>query len=115
MQAEPMPRVSSPCSAADVACTNDKVVQGAVTTTRRTMKIAGLALFAVVFTFAFFGWPTNLLEDAATHRAVLAALFITGITLVALEDVLRLDKSAIMLLGILYTIDPYDGNLSKLP
>eukprot|EP00439_Symbiodinium_sp_Y106_P010946 s1039_g1.t1 len=79
-----MPRVSSPCSAADVACTNDKVVQGAVTTTRRTMKIAGLALFAVVFTFAFFGWPTNLLEDAATHRAVLAALFITGITLVAL-------------------------------
>ena len=61
------------------------------------MKIAGLALFAVVFTFAFFGWPTNLLEDAATHRAVLAALFITGITLVALEDVLRLDKSAIML------------------
>jgi len=97
VQAEPMPRVSSPCSAADVACTNDKVVQGAVTTTRRTMKIAGLALFAVVFTFAFFGWPTNLLEDAATHRAVLAALFITGITLVALEDVLRLDKSAIML------------------
>ncbi|CAE7208461.1 NHD1 [Symbiodinium natans] len=125
-----MPRVTSPTSAAGVACTSDKefshlvhkegvllravprpreraqpetrpfpaqVVQGAVTTTRRTMKIAGLALFAMVFVFAFFGWPTNLLEDAATHRRVLAALFITGITLVALEDVLRLDKSAIML------------------
>ena len=29
---------------------------------------------------------------------ILAALFLTGIGLVALEDVLRLDKSAIMLL-----------------
>lgn len=51
----------------------------------------------MAFAFAFFGWPTNLLEDAATHRRVLAALFITGITLVALEDVLRLDKLANML------------------
>jgi len=94
-----MARVASPSptSVAGAACAGDKVVQGAVTTTRRTMKIAGLALFALAFAFAFFGWPTNLLEDAATHRRVLAALFITGITLVALEDVLRLDKSAIML------------------
>jgi len=92
-----MPRVASPASAANVACSGDKVVQGAVTTTRRTMKIAGLSLFALVFVLAFFGWPTNFLEEASTHRSVLAALFLTGITLVALEDVIRLDKSAIML------------------
>ena len=31
------------------------------------------------------------------HRNILAILFLTGITLVALEDVVKLDKAAIML------------------
>lgn len=41
---------------------------------------------------------THIGMISAGHcRKILAALFLTGITLVALEDVIRLDKSAIML------------------
>jgi len=78
-------------------CTGDKAMKHAHTTTRRVTKIAGLALFVIIFLFSFFGWPSNVIEDEAVHRQILAALFLTGIILVALEDVVRLDKSAIML------------------
>lgn len=46
---------------------------------------------------AFLGWPSRVIEDEAMHRNILASLFLTGITLVALEDVVKLDKAAIML------------------
>ena len=43
-------------------------------------------------------WSSLHSRQAYRHgRKILAALFLTGITLVALEDVIRLDKSAIML------------------
>ncbi|CAE7210868.1 nhaD, partial [Symbiodinium pilosum] len=90
----------SPVSVADVTavgCTSEKVTRGLVTSSRRLTKIAGLALFGIVFLFAFLGWPGAVIDDEATHRKILTALFLTGITLVALEDVIRLDKAAIML------------------
>lgn len=79
-------------------CAPDKVVKVATTSTRRLMKISSLILFALVFLFAFLGWPSKVIEDEAIHRNILGVLFLTGIILVALEDVVRLDKSAIMLL-----------------
>lgn len=93
----PAASVASKTTKVDVSCTGEKAVKGAVTSTRRLMKIAGLGLFIVIFVFAFFGWPSNVIENEDVHRKILAALFLTGITLVALEDVIRLDKSAIML------------------
>ncbi|CAE7318927.1 NHD2 [Symbiodinium natans] len=74
-----------------------EVARGLATGSRRLAKISGLALFGIIFLFAFLGWPGFVIEDDATHRGILAALFLTGITLVALEDVIRLDKAAIML------------------
>ena len=53
-------------------------------------------------------WPPDLLLSGSelgeairggSGRKILAALFLTGITLVALEDVINLDKSAIMLVA----------------
>lgn len=35
--------------------------------------------------FAFLGWPSRIIEDEGIHRNILAAMFLTGITLVALE------------------------------
>ncbi|CAK9016597.1 unnamed protein product [Durusdinium trenchii] len=93
----PAASVASKTTKVEVTCTGEKAVKGAVTSTRRLMKIAGLGLFLVIFAFAFFGWPSNVIENDDTHRKILAALFLTGITLVALEDVINLDKSAIML------------------
>ena len=43
------------------------------------------------------GKTGNVQGTMTGQRKILAALFLTGITLVALEDVIRLDKSAIML------------------
>jgi len=51
----------------------------------------------VIFLLAFFDWPNDMIEDKSSHRQVLAVLFLTGITLVALEDFVQLDKSAVML------------------
>ena len=42
-------------------------VKGAVTSTRRLMKIAGLGLFAVIFVFAFIGWPSNVIHHDGAH------------------------------------------------
>ncbi|CAJ1342348.1 unnamed protein product [Effrenium voratum] len=89
-------RVSSPMGS-PVNCSGEKAMEGAVKSTRRITKIVGLALFGVIFLFSFFGWPSNVIEGEAIHGQILAVLFLTGILLVALEDVLRLDKSAVML------------------
>ncbi|CAK9079543.1 unnamed protein product [Durusdinium trenchii] len=88
----------SPVSREAASCAPDKVVKVAATSTRRLMKISSLTLFATIFLFAFLGWPSRIIEDEGIHRNILAAMFLTGITLVALEDVVRLDKSAIMLI-----------------
>lgn len=90
-------RAMSPVEPVQMHCTGDKALKHAHTTTRRVTKIAGLALFVIIFLFSFFGWPSTVIEDETVHRKILAALFLTGIILVALEDVVRLDKSAIML------------------
>lgn len=90
-------RALSPVEPVQMHCTGEKAMKHAHTTTRRVTKIAGLALFVIIFLFSFFGWPSTVIEDETVHRQILAALFLTGITLVALEDVVRLDKSAIML------------------
>ncbi|CAJ1390234.1 unnamed protein product [Effrenium voratum] len=93
----PAASVASKTTKVEVACTGEKAVAGAVKFNRRLMKIAGLGLFAIVFIFAFIGWPSSVIDNDDTHRKILAAVFLTGISLVALEDVIRLDKSAIML------------------
>ncbi|CAK9056731.1 unnamed protein product [Durusdinium trenchii] len=92
-------RVMSPVFVEPVQmhCTGDKVVKATAKSTRRLTKIAGLALFVIIFLFSFLGWPSNVIEDETIHKKILAVLFLTGILMVALEDVLRLDKSAIML------------------
>lgn len=33
----------------------------------------------------FLEWPSRIIEDEGIHRNILAAMFLTGITLVALE------------------------------
>ena len=35
--------------------------------------------------FAFMGWPSRVIDDEGIHRNILAVMFLTGITLVALE------------------------------
>ncbi|CAJ1420209.1 unnamed protein product, partial [Effrenium voratum] len=74
-----------------------KAIKGGVTFTRRVIKISSLSLFLIIFLIAFLGWPSKLIEENV-HRHILAFLFLTGIKLVALEDVIRLDKAAIMLI-----------------
>lgn len=64
---------------------------------RRTVQWAGLGVVAVIFVLAFVNWPTYMIEDHVSHQMIITILFMTGIILVALEDVVRLDKSAVML------------------
>jgi len=69
------------------------------------VQLAGLGVAAVIFVLAFMSWPTYMIEDHASHQTIIAILFLTGIILVALEDVVRLDKSAVMLVfaGTMWT------------
>jgi hypothetical protein len=39
---------------------------------------------------AFLGWPSVVIEDAEIHRSILGVLFLTGIILVALEELLAM-------------------------
>ena len=87
----------SPASREAGSSASEQVVKVAATSTRRAMKVSSLLLFSLVFLCAFVGWPSRVIEDEAIHRNILAILFLTGITLVALEDVVKLDKAAIML------------------
>eukprot|EP00930_Biecheleria_cincta_P091192 TRINITY_DN806_c0_g1_i1.p1 TRINITY_DN806_c0_g1~~TRINITY_DN806_c0_g1_i1.p1 ORF type:complete len:583 (-),score=107.49 TRINITY_DN806_c0_g1_i1:333-2006(-) len=65
---------------------------------RRTVQWAGLGVLAVIFVLAFVNWPTYMIEDHFSHQMIITILFLTAIILVALEDVVRMDKSAVMLM-----------------
>eukprot|EP00439_Symbiodinium_sp_Y106_P040706 s363_g5.t1 len=112
-------RGQSPTAVPEVStgCGSEKVARGIATGSRRLTKIAGLTLFGFIFLLAFLGWPGALIEDDATHRKILASLFLTGITLVALEDELSkglTDVGSVILfllpaMGIVESIDHMDG------
>ena len=46
-----------------------------MTSTRRLMKIAGLGLFAVIFVFAFIGWPSNVIHHDGAHMSKRSSRF----------------------------------------
>ena len=61
----------SSVEAVQVHC-SEKALEATVTSTRRLTKVAGLALFVVVFLFSFFGWPSKVINDANVHSQSLA-------------------------------------------
>jgi len=66
--------------------------------TRRGLKVAGAVFIAVIFAVALLGWPMGLIDSDAARPNLMAALFLTGLVLVILEDHVGVNKSAVMLM-----------------
>lgn len=65
---------------------------------RVLVKICATGGMVSVLLIAITGWPPDFIASEAIRDKVLSLLFLVGLTLVALEDVLGLNKSAVMLL-----------------
>ncbi|CAK9079742.1 Sodium/proton antiporter 1 (AtNHD1) (Na(+)/H(+) antiporter 1) [Durusdinium trenchii] len=74
MRGSPVSREAASCAPDKADLTDGIVVKVAATSTRRLMKSS-----------PFLEWPSRIIEDEGIHRNILAAMFLTGITLVALE------------------------------
>lgn len=61
-------------------------------------KLGGIGGMITMLFFSAIGWPARLSEDDDVRSKVMSVLFLTGLALVALEDVVGINKSAIMLL-----------------
>mmetsp|Transcript_50407 Transcript_50407/g.117013 ORF Transcript_50407/g.117013 Transcript_50407/m.117013 type:complete len:551 (-) Transcript_50407:181-1833(-) len=66
--------------------------------TRLLLKVLGLGAMFVVVLISLLNWPAQLIEDEVTHRRIMSALFLIGLFFVAVEDILEVDKSAVMLI-----------------
>lgn len=76
---------------------SQRVVPCMTLTTRIFFKMLFLGSMAMAFLAALFYWPYNLIEDDDLERHVLSFLFVCGLILVAIEDLVGINKSAIML------------------
>eukprot|EP00930_Biecheleria_cincta_P013471 TRINITY_DN11987_c0_g1_i1.p1 TRINITY_DN11987_c0_g1~~TRINITY_DN11987_c0_g1_i1.p1 ORF type:complete len:551 (-),score=101.37 TRINITY_DN11987_c0_g1_i1:116-1768(-) len=68
-------------------------------------QIVALGLMVVIVCMAIFNVPKNLFDDVKPHNQILAVVFLIGIALVALEEVIGLDKTPVMLMlsGVMWT------------
>lgn len=62
------------------------------------VKLTGVGFIGVVLLIAVLHWPPWVVENGIVRAQTLSALFACGLLLVALEDVLGINKSAVMLL-----------------
>jgi len=69
-------------------------------------KVACIGGMILMLVMAAIGWPSGLVQDENTKRIVMSVLFSIGLLLVAAEDVMGINKSAIMLVlaAILWTL-----------
>eukprot|EP00933_Yihiella_yeosuensis_P062497 TRINITY_DN6544_c0_g1_i1.p1 TRINITY_DN6544_c0_g1~~TRINITY_DN6544_c0_g1_i1.p1 ORF type:complete len:599 (+),score=82.58 TRINITY_DN6544_c0_g1_i1:27-1799(+) len=72
---------------------------------RWSVKFIGLGMMAVILILAVLYKPTNVIDDDIHHRRVMTALFVAGLTLVALEDWVVLNKAGVMIIlaGVMWT------------
>jgi len=65
---------------------------------RTLTKVTCLGLMAALLCAALVGWPAAVIDNPVVHRRVMSALFLVGLFLVAAEDALGINKSAVMLI-----------------
>lgn len=61
-------------------------------------KFLGIGSMVLVLLMAASGWPEGLVRDESARSHVMSALFFIGLLMVALEDIVEVNKSAIVLL-----------------
>jgi len=64
---------------------------------RASCRFLGLGFMSAMFLASVFDWPGNLFDDRPSRRRVMSGLFLTTLIIVALEDVLMVNKSAVVL------------------
>lgn len=69
-------------------------------------QIASMGMLTVILFMSVSASPSILIDDHETHKQIVMALFLMGIILVALEDIVRLNKTAMMLIvaGVMWTL-----------
>lgn len=69
------------------------------------MKLLSLGMMAVVLFIAVTNWPPWMIEDVSPRMQVMSTLFMAALFLVAVEDIVGINKSSVMLIvaGILWT------------
>jgi len=67
-------------------------------TVRFLVKLVSVGLMGGVLIIAALNWPPWVVEDEAARTQIMSTLFACGLFLVAVEDILGVNKSAVMLL-----------------
>jgi len=62
------------------------------------VKVLGVGSMLLVLLVSLFGEPGLLISDEVAHRRTISLLFLIGLFLVAVEDVVGINKSAVMLI-----------------
>jgi len=72
---------------------------------RMVVKTFSMSIIACVFVVALASWPAYALEDVQARQNILCMMFMLGLFLVSTEDVMCINKSAVMLLigGVMWT------------
>uniref|UniRef100_A0A7S0APB8 Citrate transporter-like domain-containing protein n=1 Tax=Pyrodinium bahamense TaxID=73915 RepID=A0A7S0APB8_9DINO len=68
-----------------------------VPTVKVGVKVGGFSLMVVIFLVSMLRWPNGMIKDENTRAQVLSTLFIVGLTMVALEDMIAINKSSVMM------------------
>lgn len=66
-------------------------------TVRVLVRCAGVGMMCAVLAIAVLNWPPWIIEDENARSQVMSAMFIGGLFLVAVEDFVGINKSAVML------------------
>jgi len=62
------------------------------------LKVIGIGSMVLVLMMSILGWPAELVHNEHTRNRVMSMLFFNGLLMVALEDMLEVNKSAVVLL-----------------
>jgi len=92
------PNFESELKGSETAPKRKSRLPGAMFACRRSLKVLGVTLIALVLLVGLFNFPARLIDSKALKPHLMTVLFLTGLVLVVLEDHVGVNKAAIMLM-----------------
>lgn len=83
--------------ARDVQSPAERMMYRAASTARGLVRLLGIGLMVAVLVIAVMNWPPWVIESAHARVQVMSVLFAAGLFIVAVEDIVGINKSAMMM------------------
>lgn len=75
----------------------ERIISRAAYTARSLVRLLGIGLMVTVLVIAVMNWPPWVIESSDTRVQVMSVLFAAGLFIVAVEDIVGINKSAMMM------------------